>query len=66
MAYNIVKEDIDQRIIPLYNKLDIFLKALKNNNEKNKIEKLYDETIDSYKKKKKFNLLIFIFLKIYE
>ena len=63
---NIIKEDIDQKIIPLYNKLDIFLKALENNNENNKKEKLYDEAIDLYKKKKKFSLLIFIFLKIYD
>lgn len=33
---NIVKEDINQKIIPLHNKLDIFLKALKENNESNK------------------------------
>ena len=50
---NIIKEDIEQKIIPLYNKLDIFLKALENNNENNKKEKLYDEAIDLYKKKKK-------------
>jgi len=63
---NIVKEDINQKIIPLYNKLDLFLEALKANNEIDKIEKLYDETIDLYKKKKKFSLLISLFLKIYE
>ena len=63
---NIVKEDIDQNIIPLYNKLDIFIEALKNNNENDKIEKLYEETVELYKKKKKFSLLISLFLKIYE
>ena len=63
---NIVKEDIDQTIIPLYNKLDLFFEALEKNNENFKIEKLYDETIDLYKKKKKFSLLISLFLKIYE
>ena len=63
---NIIKEDIDQNIIPLHNKLDIFLEALKENNENNKIEKLYEETIDLYKKKKKFSLLISLFLKIYD
>ena len=62
----IVKEDIDQKIIPLYSKLDLFLEALKNTNEENKIEKLYDETIELYKKKKKFSLLISLFLKIYD
>ena len=64
--HDIVKDDIDQDIIPLYNKLDIFLEALNEINETNKIEKLYDETIDLYKKKKKFSLLISLFLKIYE
>ena len=63
---NIVKEDIDQKIIPLYNKLDIFLEALENKEEKNKIETLYDETIDLYEKKKKFSLLISLFIKIYD
>ena len=63
---NIVKESIDQNIVPFYNKLDIFLEALEKNNENNKIEKLYDETINFYKKKKKFSLLISLFLKIYD
>lgn len=62
----IVKEDIDQKIIPLYSILDLFLEALKNTNKENKIEKLYDETIELYKKKKKFSLLISLFLKIYD
>ena len=64
--HNIVKEDIDQKIIPLYNKMDLFIEALEANNENNKIERLYDETIDLYQKKKKFSLLISLFLKIYE
>ena len=49
---NIVKEDIDQKIIPFHNKLNIFIEALKENNESNKIEQLYDETIYLYEKKK--------------
>ena len=64
--HNIVKDEIDQTIIPLYYKLDIFLEALNEANEKNKIDKLYDETIDLYKNKKKFSLLISLFLKIYD
>ena len=64
--YNIVKEDIDQTIIPLYNKLDIFLEALEKNEEKNKIDILYDETINLYEKRKKFSLLISLFVKIYD
>jgi len=60
-----VKEDINQTEITLCNKLDLFIEALEANNENNKIEKLYDDTIDLYKKKKKFSLLIFLFLKLY-
>ena len=53
-------------IIPLYNKLDLFLEALQKNNENNKIEKLYEEAIELYKQKKEFNFLIFLFLRFYE
>ena len=63
---NIVKEDIDQNIIPLYDKLDIFIEALKKNNENDKIELLYEETISLYEKKKKFGLLLSLFLKTYD
>ena len=58
--------NIDQKIIPLYIKLDIFLNALEKNGENNKIEKLYKETIDLYKEIKSFSLLISLFLKIYK
>lgn len=61
---NIVKERIKQNNIPLYNKLDIFLEALEKNGENNKIEKLYEETINLYESKKRFSLLIALFLKI--
>ena len=37
---DIVEEPIEQDIVPLYNKLDIFLKALEKNDENNKKEKL--------------------------
>jgi hypothetical protein len=50
---NIVKESIDQDIISWQDKLDIFLEALEKNNETNKKEKLYEETITLYEKKKK-------------
>ena len=59
-------EPIEQNIIPLYNKLDIFLEALEHNNEIDKKEKLYEDTIDLYEEKKQFSLLIPLFLKIYE
>ena len=51
---NIPIKDIDQNQITIQNKLDIFLEALEKNNEINKIEILYKETIDLYKTKKKF------------
>ena len=62
---NILEEPIEQNIIPLYNKLNIFIEALGKNEENKKI-KLYEDTIDLYQKKKKFSLLISLFLKIYE
>ena len=47
---NILKEPIKQNIVPLYNKLNIFLEALQNNKEIEKKEKkLYQDTIDLYK-----------------
>lgn len=63
---NIIKRKIDQNQIPLHYKLDIFLEALKKNNESDKIELLFEETIELYKAKKKFSLLISLFLKIYQ
>ena len=63
---NIPIKDIDQNQITIQNKLDIFLEALEKNNEINKIEILYKETIDLFKTKKKFSLLIFLFLKLYQ
>ena len=59
-------EPIKQNIVPLYNKLNIFLEALKQTKEINqKEEKLYKDTIDLYEQKKQFSLLINLFLKIY-
>ena len=60
---NIVPEDINQNIIQLYNKFEIFVEALGNKKSQN--YKLYEEMIDSYKQKKKFNLLITLFLRVY-
>ena len=63
---NILKEPIKQNIIPFYNKLNIFLEALKKNNELEiKEKKLYEDTITLYENKKQFSLLITLFLKIY-
>jgi hypothetical protein len=62
---NIVPEDIDQTIIPLYNKLFIFSEALEKNKAIDKEEKLYKDSIILYEKRKKFSLLISLFLQIY-
>ena len=62
----IIEETFDQNIIPLYNKLDIFIEALKLNNENQKIEKLYEDTIELYENKKYFTLLISLFIKTYK
>ena len=61
----ITEEIFDQNIIPLYYKLDIFIEALKKNNENEKIEKLYEDTIELYENKKYFSLLISLFIKTY-
>ena len=61
----IEEEPIEQDIVPLYDKLNIFLKALQKNGE-NHEEKLYEDTINLYEKKKQFSLMIALFLKIYE
>jgi hypothetical protein len=63
---NILKEPIRQNIVPLFNKLNIFLEALHKNNETSKEKKLYEDTVALYKDKKEFSLLITLFLKIYE
>ena len=63
---DIPQEPIQQNIVPLYVKLNIFLEALQKANELNqKEEKLYSDTIDLYEEKKQFSLLITLFLKIY-
>ena len=64
---NPIGESIDQNIVPLYNKLDIFIEALKKDNESyKKEEKLYEDTINLYEDKKQFSLLVTLFLKIYK
>ena len=64
---NILEEPIKQNIVPLYNKLNIFLEALQKDSEiDKKEEKLYEDTIKLYENKKQFSLLIALFLKIYK
>ena len=59
-------EIIDQKIIGYNKKLDIFLEALKRNNEDKKANILYKDTIDLYEEKKGFSFFISIFVKIYD
>jgi hypothetical protein len=59
----IVPTKIKQDIIQIYNKLDIFAQTLKNENLS---EKLYEETIELYRSKNQFNLLISLFLLVYD
>ena len=61
-----IPEPIEQENIPLYKKLDIFQEALEHNNETEKKEKLFEDSIDLYKTKKKFSLMVSLFLKVYE
>ena len=63
---NLPPEEIKQDVISYHNKLQIFLDALKENKESNKISKLYEEAISLYKENKDFNLLIFLFLQVYK
>ena len=64
---NIAKKNIDQKIIDYHQKLDIFLEALKKNNEEeNKRETLYIDTINLFEKRKGFSFLISLFTQIYK
>lgn len=57
-------EIINQKVIGYQEKFDLFLEALEQNNEENKNERLYEETIDIISKKGNFSLLISLFTKI--
>ena len=48
------KENINQKLIDLEDKLDLFLEALKKNKEENKIQELYKETLELYSKANNF------------
>ena len=47
-------------------KMEVFIEALKENKEMDKIDELYKVTIELYSKKKIFSFLITLFLKIFE
>ena len=61
----IFEDPIEQNLL-FYEKLDIFLEALDKNNEKDKENILFKDTINLYAKKKQFSLLVTLFLKIYK
>ena len=60
------KKTVDQNFLNYFQKLEVFSEALKKNKEEDKIDKLYEETIKLYSKKKGFYLLISLFINIYE
>jgi len=62
---NIAKEIIDQNIFDYYKKFELFLEALKKNNEEEKIDTLYEESIKLASNKKGFYLMISLFVKIF-
>ena len=62
----IPKSNEDQNNLNYYQKLEIFIAALKENKEEEKIDNLYKETIKLFSKKKKFYLLISLFINIYD
>ena len=61
-----IRRKIDQNIIEYNEKIEDFIAALEDNDEKEKIDLLYKDTIDLYTKKKGFGFLISLFLKIYQ
>ena len=63
---NISEETIDQNIKDYMSKLNIFINALKKNNEEEKIDKLYKETIEMYSKKGGFDFLVELFILVYK
>ena len=65
-----IRRKVSQNSVEYYEKLDDFEAALKKNGEENKIDELFEQTINLYSKKKGFSLLIsylskFIKRKIY-
>ena len=62
---NIDKEIISQNYLDYYEKFEIFLKALNKNKEEEKIDILYEETINLFSQNKEFNFLVSIFSKVF-
>ena len=63
---NITRENIDQNLLHYGKKFNYFIEALKKNNEENKFEILYKDTVDLYSTKIYFSLLIPLFVQIYK
>ena len=61
-----IQRKIPQNIIEYSEKIDIFIEALKEEGEEEKIDDLYKEAIKLYSEKKGFYFLISLFLKIYK
>ena len=61
-----IRRKVNQNMFEYTEKLDSFEAALKKKGEENKIDDLYEQTINLYSKKKGFSLLISLFLKIYK
>ena len=61
-----IRRKVNQNLVEYSEKMDFFEAALKKKGEENKIEDLYEQTINVYSKKKGFSLLISLFLKIYK
>ena len=61
-----IRYNIDQDIIIYNEKIEHFLGALEENGENDKINLLYNNTLDLYSEKKGFGLLISLFLKLYK
>ena len=61
-----IKRKINQNILEYYEKMHIFIDSLKENNEENKIDELYKDTIDLYTVKTGFAFLIELFIEIYK
>jgi len=61
-----IRRRINQNIFEYEEKMHIFITCLKENNEENKIDDLFKETIDLYIIKKGFAFLIELFIEIYK
>ena len=61
-----ILKEINQNSIQYYDKMHIFVDALRENNEENKIDLLYKDTIDLFSIKEGFTFLIELFVEIYK